>query len=501
MADHHVDTMDDFDYSAAAEQILKKRGMFIVDAPPINHKSGNDLWSDVNYPLPDKDDRWANPANDNNQIKNHQCNCDGCDCYNDPESLRDFYEMDDEILHDLQSIKNPVITYISDIGQTLFDDVVYKYTGLALQVREKKVFDISFLKPKYTNLGKDRVVELKSREVITGHTISIATFDGWKYHIFRGLVRDIIKVDEHSAHIKSDQITSGPYGTRIRTDNKVLQRGISESRGFYKNHLDTTALDLIKRNVRIVLDVSEPFKSKIECIPVNQIIDIEDYNFVYNFTIYEGRLNLLWKDWYQAIDEKDSKWTTYVPFGYKYPQNLLHPVIEHQKPDLNNLILFEDPEREEESTDDAENDTASYKVVENYNRSIPKVTAELVEQAAKYGVDEVELKKNYPDYITSNLSQNIQNYLDGDSNIVDISVEDIVTELESIQNNYSKDIEVFVIFGNYSRLCDIFDNSNLNYDGFRYDSAFSISIKLNKSVTCMFLDVGTEDTNLYISYR
>ena len=70
MADHHIDSMKDFDYVAAAEAILKKRGLFIVDAPHINHKPGNDFWSDVNYPFPNDDERWANPANDNNQIKN-----------------------------------------------------------------------------------------------------------------------------------------------------------------------------------------------------------------------------------------------------------------------------------------------------------------------------------------------------------------------------------------------------------------------------------------------
>lgn len=352
MADHHIDSMKDFDYVAAAEAILKKRGLFIVDAPQINHKPGNDFWSDVNYPFPNDDERWANPANDNNQIKN-PCGCDnGCDCdYCRPrqEDLYDFFEMDDEILHDMQSIRNPLITYNNDVGKTLFSDVVYKYTGLALQVREKKVFDISFLKPRYTNMGKDRTVDLISKEVITGHLISIATFDGWKYHIFRGMVTDIIKVEEADARIKSDQITSGPHGIHITTQNKTLKKGISESRGYYDHHLDTKVAELIKRNVRIVLDVSEPFKSKVECIPVNQIIDIEDYDFIYNFTIYEGKLNILWKDWYQEIDKKDGKWTTYVPFGGKLPQNLCHPVIEHQKP---HIIQPEDPERDEEVKED-----------------------------------------------------------------------------------------------------------------------------------------------------
>ena len=466
MADHHVDSLKNFDYSAEAEKILKKRGMFIVDAPPINHKPGNDLWSDVYYPLPNRDDRWANPVNDNNQIKNPNIGCcDCCDYIDEPEPLRDFYEMDDEILHDVQSIKNPVITYINDIGKTLFDDVVYKYTGLTLQAIEKKAFTVSFLKPKYRNLGKDRTVELVSKEVITGHTISIATFDGWKYHIFRGLVRDIIKVNESDTKIRSDQITSGPHGTFITTENKELQRGISESRGFYNHHLDNTVLKLMKRNVRIVLDVSEPFNSKVECIPVNQIIDIQDYNFVYNFTIYEGKLNLLWKDWYQTIDKEDNKWTTYVPFGWKYPQNLLHPVIEHQKPDPNNIIVPENPEREEPSTDEIDDDFIIE--MESSITRLGKVNEEFIESLIANGDDslsEEELSQKYVEYSARNIIENLNRYKNTGYNFVDVSIGEIFSVIERCQSTKARPITNVVVIGNYDRIYEILDSSGYKFN-------------------------------------
>lgn len=322
MADHHIDSLKDFDYSKAAEDILKRTGLFIVENPSINHKPGNDWWSDVYYPLPNfPDNRFANPANDNNQIKgdmdNVQCICPCCN-RRSGEDLIISKEIPDEGMEDLRSIQTTVVTLLND-GKTLFDNVVMPYTGLTLQAAEKKSFDVSFLKPVIED--NNRKVKLHTREVTTNHLMSIATFDGYNYHIFRGLCIDILKVRETNTNIRDGHIMSTPYGNV--TDRSIIRKPDRDA---------NSTKQLMRTNIKIVLDTSESFKSSVECIPVNQIIDIQEYNHSYDFTIYEGDLKLLWDDWYQVKDDKDDRWITYVPDNGLPPQELLHPVIEHQKP-------------------------------------------------------------------------------------------------------------------------------------------------------------------------
>ena len=338
MADHHIDTMDGFDYVQEAETLLKQRGLFIVSNPHINHKPGNDWWSDVYYPLPTfPDNRFANPSYYNNEIKNdiiedNTCKCP-CMIRRGNDDLIISEEQLDDDMEKIRSIKNPVISYIRDDGKPLLSDVVYSYTGLTLQAVEKKAYDISFLKPVVED--NTRTVKLHTREVITGHLLSIATFDGYKYHIFRGLCIDILKIDETDVHIKDldTMHNSMPYGRSTCTDKSAYEDSskLARRKSINPDNYNKSE-DLVKRNLRIVLDTSEPFKSSMECIPVNQIIDIQEYNHMYDFTIYEGDLKLLWDDWFQVIDKKDQTWVTYVPDGPLLPQQLLHPVIEHQKP-------------------------------------------------------------------------------------------------------------------------------------------------------------------------
>lgn len=341
MADRHVDTMEGFDYSKAAEKFLKQHGLFIADAPSINHKPGNDLWSDVNYPFPNyPDNRFRDAYEENNQIKDD----DNLDCDNncnapriELEDLSDDFEIPDEFMNDISNIKNPIITYQSDIGKPLMENVVHPYTGLTLQAVEKKAFDVSFLKPKRTTGG--RVVELHNVELIIGHLYSIATYDGHAYHIFRGLCIDILKVEQRNYNERGDIVSprSTPWGdpmsvdTDAYKDTRVLARANNINGRYPVNTVDPTTTKLIQRNLRIVLDVSKPFKSGIECIPVNQVIDIQKFDHIYDFTLYEGDLKILWKNWYQ-VQDSDTKnpWNTYVS-GEGEPQVLSHPVIEHQK--------------------------------------------------------------------------------------------------------------------------------------------------------------------------
>lgn len=341
MADRHVDSMENFDYSVAAEKFLKQHGLFIASAPAINHKPGNDLWSDVYYPLPTyPDTRFRDAYEENNQIKDDSLDDNNCNNpRSDLEDLSDDFEIPDEDMVGMrQNIKNPVITYLTDLGKPMIENVVHPYTGLTLQAVEKKAYDISFLKPKRTAEG--RKVELHNVEMITGHLYSIATYDGHNYHIFRGLCIDILKVVQRNYNERGVLVTprSTPWGdpmsvdTDAYKDTRKVARVANVNGRYPVNTVDPTVTKLIQRNLRIVLDVSEPFKSGMECIPVNQIIDIQKYDHIYDFTLYEGDLKIFWENWYQEYEAppEHNPWNTYVS-GEGEPQVLSHPVIEHQK--------------------------------------------------------------------------------------------------------------------------------------------------------------------------
>lgn len=313
MSDHHVDSMD-IDYPEAAKHVLQSHGIYISGAPPINHKPGNDFISDVYWPFPTYPDyRFRNT--DNLDIQQKPVEPDPPVTRVDSDEGKDFQIIPEE-LEKLKYMKNPMITFTGTDRNTFFDKADYPYTGTVLQALEKKAFDISYVKPYYEN--HERKTKLIRKEIITGHFMSIATYDGWKYHIYRGLCVDILKTNPvYSKNNRRLYTRSVPFG------NPVVERDLK------RNDIE----EMISKNVHIILDVSEPQRSEIAKIPVGQIIDIQHYNYIYNFTIYEGEFKLFWEDWVTTHCKHNSvKFHTYVPFGDKNPQNLYHEVIEHQKP-------------------------------------------------------------------------------------------------------------------------------------------------------------------------
>ena len=315
MSDHHVDSMN-IDYSEAAKHILQQHGLYIHDAPPINHKPGNDFISDVYYPFPNyPDNRFQDPYEDNKDIQEPPKP-------EEPEKTlrdnfgKDFQILPEEIKH-LKNRMNPIITFSGNDRNTLFDKTVHPYTGLVLQALEKKAFDVSFVKP-YLKDG-ERINRQHVVEVVTGHFYSIATYDGWKYHIFRGRCVDIIKSVTSNYHQKI-AVRTTPFGSPIESASGYKQRVLPSEK-------------ITEYNLHIVLDCSSDLKADVPSIPINQIIDIEDYNFNYDFTIYEGDLKVYWDDWTTVPDKRnDGTFYTYVPVGDIHPQTLYHEVIEHQKP-------------------------------------------------------------------------------------------------------------------------------------------------------------------------
>ena len=312
MAYHHIDSAD-INYPELVKHILQRYGLFIHDAPPINHKPGNDWISDVYYPFPNyPDNRFQDPYEDNLEIKFPP---DPPEDTGERVDREDTYQIVPEDLKHLRHLKNPVITYNSDDRYRFIDKAVCDYTGLTIEAVEKRAFDISFIKPYWKD--KKRYQRLETREIVSGHFVSIATFDGWKYHIYRGKVVTVLKTEPpKSADGKYIRPRVSPFGdcTEEVDLNKLKQERVLE------------------RNLHIVLDVSNPMDKRIASIPVNQIIDIEKYDFIYDFNVYEQGLKVFWDDWFTVPDkDKHGTWFTYVPMEGAMPQYLYHEVIEHQK--------------------------------------------------------------------------------------------------------------------------------------------------------------------------
>lgn len=322
MADHHVDSMN-IDYSLAAKKILQSHGLYIANAPEINHKPGNDFYSDWTWPFPTyPDNRFRNPYEDNLEIKDDTDN----DSPEKPDERRKFpenFQILSEELMSLKNIREPMVTGISpEPGEGFIQDAIHPYTGLAIQAQEKRAYDISLVKPYFKD--GERKTKLIFRELVPGHFYSIATYDGWKYHIYRGLlvctpstrqVEDTLnrKVYSHSI----------PYGLNVMKKYPQMLRKKSEAEKMPSKHM------------HIVLDTSEFLNGEIASIPLCQVIDIEPYDFVYDFTIYEGDLKILFKDWFvsrnnKCIVQKEFEEFTYAPIGDIPPQVLYHEVIEHQ---------------------------------------------------------------------------------------------------------------------------------------------------------------------------
>lgn len=315
MADHHIDSAD-IDYSKLAEYILKRYGLYIHDAPPINHKPGNDWWSDINYPFPTyPDNRFRNPNEENLDIKDPGEDAPEIVPIEKDEGKN--FQIIPEDMKNLRHLRNPMISFKSDDRNRFIDRAVASYTGLTIQAVEKRAFDITFVKPYIKN--QKRLTRLVRREMITGHLYSIATYDGWKYHIYRGRCADILKTEPQKIDGAYVRPRTVPFGNPM--EHTDIKRRSSTD-------------ELLERNLSIILDGSGWFDKDICQIPVNQIIDIQKYDFIYNFTIYEGNLKVFFDDWFTVPDKKKpGTWFTYVPLDGELPQTLLHEVIEHQKID------------------------------------------------------------------------------------------------------------------------------------------------------------------------
>ena len=314
MADHHIDSIPNFDYPAAAKHILQSHGLYISNAPEINHKPGNDFISDWFYPFPTYPDyRFANQYENNNEIKDPGYPEEPDHSHNDFDRYTNF-ELPGRDLKILQNLSNPIISGPGEDFDNFIDRASGDYTGLVLQCAEKKAYDISYIKPFYRN--GELKMKLIVTEIVTGHKISIATFDGRNYHIYRGLVRYISAIKPPMKNGKRIYPINAPFGYK-------MQESVNLKENLHK---------LTECNLKIVMDGSVVAGADLFTVSVNQIIDIQPYDHIYDFTIYEGGLKVFWDDWVDAYDSSKLKDTyTYIPGPSTHPQVLYYKVIEHQK--------------------------------------------------------------------------------------------------------------------------------------------------------------------------
>lgn len=329
MADHHVDSLN-INYTKAAKHILQSHGLYIANAPDINHKPGNDFYSDWTWPFPTyPDNRFQNPTEDNLDIKDNNKDDKKPETPDERRKFPENFQILSEELKSLKNIKNPMVSNLDPHdGENFINGAVYPYTGLVIQAQEKRAYDISFVKPYFED--GERKTRLLFRELVTGHFYSIATYDGWRYHIYRGLLvcmpctRQVDeqvrrKVYSHSIPYGLDTLYDYPQNLSVRKKNPV------ES-------------EITSKHMHVVLDCSEFLNGELESIPLNQIIDVEPYDFTYDFTIYEGNLKVNYEDWFitrtsEIPTDIDFEEFVYIPTGGILPQTLYHEVIEHQYKD------------------------------------------------------------------------------------------------------------------------------------------------------------------------
>lgn len=304
MADYQIGS-DKPKTSKDIEDWLIEHGMYIHGAPQVKHKPGNITLDDVLYPFPEEpDNRFSstdNPIKNPNSSKPSKSD-------NSIGSIEDeafgFFEIPHDSLSSRETTDELHIVHLPE-ARTMISDVPVSYTGLVVAAIERKAYNIAFIKNN----------EMHMRELTTGRTYSIATFDGAKFHIYRGLCTNISEVEISDIRIK------GGFSS-IRYPN------------FSQSYPVSGVKNNIKRNMYITLDVSKMFESKVEEIPVNQIIDIEHINYEYDFTIYEDDLHIYLKDWFVQLED-DSTYSQNVPHGDEGVQIAHIPIIEHQKrPDI-----------------------------------------------------------------------------------------------------------------------------------------------------------------------
>ena len=110
MADHHVDSLN-INYTKAAKHILQSHGLYIANAPDINHKPGNDFYSDWTWPFPTyPDNRFQNPTEDNLDIKDDNKHDKEPETPDERRKFPENFQILSEELKSLKNIKNPMVS-------------------------------------------------------------------------------------------------------------------------------------------------------------------------------------------------------------------------------------------------------------------------------------------------------------------------------------------------------------------------------------------------------
>lgn len=224
---------------------LISHGLYIMDAPKVQHQEANIIQDDIRYPLRGS----IETKTDSSEEKNY-----------DYSELTHIFDNSEELP---RYVVDPLYTKIAHNTElsSLLDDTTYPYTGLCLRAEKKESFTFTVLRP------VDGVVDI---DVYADRLYSFLVYNGSTF----------------------SQINGKVMGFNI----KSCRKGI---------------------DVRIFIDQSQPFNSKKLVISSNNLVDIDEYDSVFDISVYGTDIKKIYTDWVEDFEKNGTKKepVVYVPSG------------------------------------------------------------------------------------------------------------------------------------------------------------------------------------------
>lgn len=237
------------------ENYLKEHGLYIFDAPKVQHQEANIIPDDVYYPLR------TNVSNEDSNETNSGTGIPDINVFDEYEDIPNFGEMHLSYNYTLVNT-NPEL-------KSLIPGTIPPFTGLCISATKNQMYTFDIIR-------KDGIFRVT---LCTGDVKSFATFDGGHFNIYKGKV----------------------LGFTEAPDIRGINRLHNTSPGLY-----------------IVIDSSKPFESKKHVIPVCQLIDIQEHDYKYDFSIYGVDIKKIYTDWVEElklISKSTTESTVIVPSG------------------------------------------------------------------------------------------------------------------------------------------------------------------------------------------
>lgn len=176
--------------------------------------------------------------------------------------------------------------------EPLLPNMVCPYTGLCIKAEFKTTvtFDI---------VGPTGIV---SKTLSIGDIVSIATWDGGSFKIYRGKVEMFV--------------------------NRRIPSQTPRTLNFNNSQIPV-ALKVGLPNIQVIIDSSKAFESSKNAVQFNQIIAIEAYDYVYDMSIYEDDIKKIYTEWTTEIstnEKNKTEYSTIIPSGNIVPKSYHAPI-------------------------------------------------------------------------------------------------------------------------------------------------------------------------------